>query len=367
MAKSAQRVEPSPQKRGRVSQTDVPRHTLDEALRVATVLSDQFGKKPTKPFRAADALDMSPTSSRWRTLTGASIAYGLTTGGYNAPEIALTALGRRIVAPTVEGDDLAAKREAFLKPRVVRAFLEQYNDNPLPSERIGRNVLESDYGVAADATARTLNFILEGARSLGLAKDIKDKTYVDLDGVASDASSLLEAVDDGEEPPSGVEAQEEARLTTPPSATTPPDDLTTNRRVFITHGRNKKIVEQIKELLTFGSFEPVVSVERESVSKPVPEKVLDDMRSCAAAVIHVGTEQRLLDETGSEHRVINSNVLIEIGAAMMRYGGKFILLVEEGTTLPSNLQGLYEVRYSGNELDYPATMKLLKAFNEFKS
>src|SRR4051812_9950008 len=37
---------------------------------------------------------------------------------------------------------------------------------------------------------------------------------------------------------------------------------------------------------------------------------------------------------------------------------KFILLVEEGTTLPSNLQGLYEVRYSGDELDYPATIHL---------
>jgi predicted nucleotide-binding protein len=60
-------------------------------------------------------------------------------------------------------------------------------------------------------------------------------------------------------------------------------------------------------------------------------------------------------------------VLIEIGAAMMRYGRNFILLVEEGTQLPSNLQGLYEVRYKGDELDYPSTMKLLKAFNEFKS
>jgi predicted nucleotide-binding protein len=66
-------------------------------------------------------------------------------------------------------------------------------------------------------------------------------------------------------------------------------------------------------------------------------------------------------------RVLNPNVLIEIGAAMMRYDRKFILLVQEGTTLPSNLQGLYEVRYSGDELDYPATMKLLKAFNDFKS
>jgi predicted nucleotide-binding protein len=40
--------------------------------------------------------------------------------------------------------------------------------------------------------------------------------------------------------------------------------------------------------------------------------------------------------------------------------------VEEGVKLPSNLQGLYECRYAGNELSGEATMKLLKSFNEFK-
>src|SRR5205085_3313747 len=53
-----------------------------------------------------------------------------------------------------------------------------------------------------------------------------------------------------------------------------------SNKVFVTHGRNRELVPQLKELLTFGQFEPVVSVERESVSKPVPDKVLDDMRSC---------------------------------------------------------------------------------------
>ena len=89
------------------------------------------------------------------------------------------------------------------------------------------------------------------------------------------------------------------------------------------------------------------------------------MRTCRAAVIHVGAERVLQNEHGSEIRLINENVLIEIGAAMALYGDKFALLVEEGIDLPSNLQGLYECRYSGDELNMPATMKLLKAMNEF--
>jgi len=139
------------------------------------------------------------------------------------------------------------------------------------------------------------------------------------------------------------------------------------RRVFVTHGRNKQFVNQIKELLTFGNFEPVVSVERESVSKPVPDKVLDDMRSCDAAIIHVDADQTLADEDGKPHQVLNSNVLIEIGAAFALYGRRFILLVREGLLLPSNLQGLYEVRYDGEKLDGTATLKLLKAFNDFRN
>jgi predicted nucleotide-binding protein len=124
-------------------------------------------------------------------------------------------------------------------------------------------------------------------------------------------------------------------------------------------------VAQLKEILTFGKFMPIVAVEHETVSKPVPEKVMEDMRSCFAAVIHVDWEEELLDATGAKSKKINDNVLIEIGAAMALYSKNFVLLVKKGITLPSNLQGLYRCDYEGDKLDYEATMKLLKAFNEF--
>jgi predicted nucleotide-binding protein len=52
---------------------------------------------------------------------------------------------------------------------------------------------------------------------------------------------------------------------------------------------------------------------------------------------------------------------------MALYGRRFILLVKEGVRLPSNLQGLYEVRYEGEELDGNATIKLLEAINDIKN
>ncbi len=143
------------------------------------------------------------------------------------------------------------------------------------------------------------------------------------------------------------------------------DTATQSNRVFITHGKNRQILNQVKELVVYGKFEPVIAIEHETAAKPVPLKVMGDMRTCRAAVIHVGAEGLLYDLEGNEVPQINENVLIEVGAAMALYGDRFVLLVEEGVNLPSNLQGLYECRYKGDELSMQAVMKLLKAFNEF--
>jgi hypothetical protein len=132
-------------------------------------------------------------------------------------------------------------------------------------------------------------------------------------------------------------------------------------RVFITQGKNKKILEQVKELVAFGKFEPVLG--RETGVKPFPADIMDEMRGCDTAVIHVGADG--LRPDADEEPRIDGDVLIEIGAAMALYGHNFILLVEEGVKLPSTLQGLCECRYSGDELTMPATMKLLRAFGDF--
>lgn len=356
-----------------LSQSDVPSFSLEAAQRVPAALSDNFGKMPTKPLRVAQAMNLSPNSSNFRVICGAAIAYGLVDGGANSEQIALTALGKRIVAPTKEGDDLAARREAILRPRVIQEFLTRYNGSRLPTEAIGRNVLE-ELGTPADKAAAVFALIIESAKSVGFLRDVKGQQYVDLDtspsvGIAID-NNHASALDVGDK----HENQNTSIVSTPPQATSlessPGNQApTVNQvsRVFITHGKNQDIVNQLKELLSFGNFIPVVAKDNETVSKPVPDKVLDEMRTCHAAVIHVGSEIRLLDNEGREHRILNQNVLIEIGAAQALYGRKFILLVESGVTLPSNLQGLYEVRYEGGKLDYESTMKLLKAFNDFRT
>lgn len=348
----------------KISQKDVPGQSVEQALRVASCIADNYASKATKPLNVAAGLNMAPTSGPFRSMAGAAIAYGLTTGGPNAPEIGLTELGRRATRPKVEGDDIVALREALLQPRVIREFLEKYDGSSLPPANIAQNVL-AEIGVPEDRTEGVLELIVGSAKRYGLTKDIKGKTYIDLSSAPSVATEV-EVTEDDEGSENGDELPPVPPSSGLSGAHKPEVASDRLRRVFVTHGKNQAFIGMIKKLLGFGELIPVVSVENQSVSKPVPDKVMDDMRSCGAAIIHVDSEQKLIDDKANEVNVVNGNVLIEIGAAMALYGRRFILLVREGVKLPSNLQGLFEVRYSSDDLSGEATIKLLEAINELK-
>ena len=359
-------------KRKYLSQADVPSYSLEKALSVAQALADHLGNGPATPLRVAQALKQQPGSSTFRMLSGASVAYGLTSGGYNADQIGLMPLAKRIVRPTSEGDDLLAKREALLKPRVLAEFFGKYKNAPVPRPDIAQNVLE-DMGVPREKTGEVFQLIVDSARLVGFIVPINDKEYFEISSNNISAEGTQPPLTSGSPEDAShadfnsethFEKKPEAPARPVPNVSTQALDLRQSR-VFVTHGKNRSFIDPIKELLGFGNLTPIVSVDKESVSKPVPDKVMDDMRSCGAAIIHVEDEQRFMDGD-KEVVLLNSNVLIEIGAAMALYGHRFVLLVKEGVTLPSNLQGLYKVFYQGDSLSGEATIKLLKAINDLK-
>lgn len=368
-------------KRSYLKQSDVPNASLDDALRIPAAIFEHYAGKPTAPLQVAKALSIDPLGSQIKVLSGASIAFGLIEGGAQAASIAVTPLASSIIRPTTEDQAPIARREAVLRPRIFKEFLERYDQHPFPREDIAANVLEQ-MGVPRAKVSEVLARLLASAKSVGFLHTIKDKTYVDLGAATSFAAS-----DDSEQASDSravvddkpiVEDQLLQRTRSESKQRgSPPDQGSTlgaavaddarRRKVFVTHGKNRALVDPIKKLLEYGELEAVVSVERQSVSKPVPDKVLGEMRQAGAAIIHVDAELRLRDENGTEHMVLNPNVLIEIGAAMAFYGRRFILLVRDGVKLPSNLQGLFEVRYVGDALDADATIRLLEAMKDIKN
>lgn len=364
----------SAEKRRYLSQSDVPSVSLTQAMRVARAIADEYAGDATAPLQVASALEMQPNSGGFRTLCGAALAYGLTDAGPNSAIIGLTPLGKRATSPLSEGDDAKAMREAFLKPKVVGDFLRKYDKSKFPRDDIARNVLK-EFGVPLDKVDSVLALIKDSTSALGLFREIKNVQYVDLSAVSMVDPSNEEdevAIEDDRSEESKVPNFQAGSIGSAkpiaPSLQVPnSDDAQRLKRVFVTHGKNRSFIDPLKDLLAFGEFEPVLSVDRETVSKPVPDKVMDDMRSCAAAIIHVEDEKELIDAEGDRHIVLNPNVLIEIGAAMALYGRRFILLVRNGVKLPSNLQGLYEVRYDGQKLDAEGTIKVLKALKDIKN
>lgn len=380
--KPDEKAQEKPEAKGKsrilIKQTDIPSVTLEEAIKVPKAIWDDCGGKPTPPFQVADAVGISQTSTNWRYLSGASSAYSLTNGASGSRYIELTEIGKKVAAPTAEDEDKVALLSAVMTPSILNKFYKFYDGSKLPKESIVKNKLQ-EMGVNKEKVDEVYELIIKNGYFTGIIRNTKGGEYIYLgsqkviSNIKNGQDSNTEAdSDDNTETENDYKVPEEllekmnikkeaprAELTTLPAIPTKP-------KVFISHGKNRTMVDQLKELLTFGQFEPIVSVDRESTAIPVPDKVFSDMSQCQAGIIHIAGEQTFLDHEGKEHRKINENVLIEIGAAIAFYGKKVILLCQKDVSLPSNLQGLYRCEYEGEQLDYAATMKLLKTFNEFK-
>jgi len=163
--------------------------------------------------------------------------------------------------------------------------------------------------------------------------------------------------------------------TTPPEPGTPPQSVasavaahlvatSSPSRIFIAHGKNMTLVDQVQTMLGLGGFESEVAEDEETTAIPVPEKVFAAMRRCQAGIIVVSADESSKDQSG--RYAINENVLIEIGAAFVLYDRRVVLVWDKRLPVPSNVQGLYRCEFEGNEFSWSAGMKLMKAIREFK-
>lgn len=327
----------------RVSQSDVPSVPLDEALRVPRAIADKLAKQPSRPMHVAAAMELSPTSSKFRQICGAAIGYGLTVGGPNAAEISLAELGRRAVSPTAEGEELAAKRAAVLTPTIEREFLNHYDGNPLPPGEFAKNVLE-DLGVPTGTGARVYDVIRANAVAVGFIKRIKDKEFVDLeakpevDGVEEGTPSENADLAAGESP-ALLEVGSKPAM---PVVSMPASH---EHKVFVSAVDSGEVAEQIKTLLEFGGHEVVLAHEElpNSSGRAEPLDVIGAMKSCAAGVIFV-------QSADDGQAILPLTEFMQIGAAFALFGKRFVLLIREDASTPSEIDRIEVIRYGAGGL-----------------
>jgi predicted nucleotide-binding protein len=175
-----------------------------------------------------------------------------------------------------------------------------------------------------------------------------------------DGADETEGVDD-------VSAEETPADPIPDASTTPAPEVpdpTEPMRVFISHGSNHDVVEQIEIMLGLADFEAEIAEAEETAAIPVSKKVLGAMRRCEAGIIAVTVDESRKDD--EDNYFLNENVLIESGAAFVLYDERVVLLWDKRLEVPSNLQGLYRCEFEGDELSWTAGMKLMKAIKGFK-
>ncbi len=148
--KKAPKKKAVPGKPARAPRRQVPRCTLEEALKVATVIEEKNSGKPWASEEVAAACGTTKSNNAFFYKTAAARDYGLTEGTRDAKEIALTDLGRAIVLPSSPQERLTALRTAFHNVELFKKVDEHYGPKPLPEKRFFSSLVQKTFEVAKD-------------------------------------------------------------------------------------------------------------------------------------------------------------------------------------------------------------------------
>lgn len=342
----------------------IPSKSLQQSLRVGQAIVDCNGGKPIDKLTLAEAMKLSPTSSSFIQLVSSSQIYGLTSGSSFSKTISLSQSGKDYFYHRSIEEKQSTLVRAATHPPLVKSIYEHFNNNKLPEYGIAKNILIRNFEVKEKNTEQAWAIIKENASFSGVLHKIQGNEYINLSKVqTSEIEVSNDKISTGKEVAKLEIAPEEPVYAD--TAGSLVNNNGKNKRIFLSHGKNKKILEQIDTVIKFGGFESVIAVQEETTAIPVPEKIMTAMHKCDAAIINVSADELLKDTDGKETYKINENVLVEIGAAFVLYKKKVILVTDKRVSLPSNLQGLFLCRYEGNSLDWDAGMKLQKALTEF--
>jgi hypothetical protein len=149
-----------------VSSESLPRRTLADALRIATVIRDNYAGKPTSWSEIASALGVSDRNPVNRYPLWSAVAYGLVLKHDNNT-YSLSETGRKILAPTYDGEREEGIKKALFTPSVLSRFYTDYNGSTMPSDELFPNVLETRYDIPRERTPEAIEIIRENAKYAG--------------------------------------------------------------------------------------------------------------------------------------------------------------------------------------------------------
>jgi hypothetical protein len=149
-----------------ISSEALPRRTLEEALPVAQVIRDTYAGKPASWDEIADALGVAPQHNANRYPLWSAVAYGIVIK-HEDNRYSLAEIGRKILAPTYDGEKEEGIKKALFTPSILSRFYTDYNGSLLPSDELFPNVLESRYQLPRGRTSEAIEIIKKNAEFAG--------------------------------------------------------------------------------------------------------------------------------------------------------------------------------------------------------
>jgi hypothetical protein len=140
----------------------------------------------------------------------------------------------------------------------------------------------------------------------------------------------------------------------PLPALPPAGASTLGQAIFIAHGKNKKPLEQLKQVLDQFKIPYRVAVEEPNLGRPISAKVRDVMKSCNCAILIFTADEEFKDKKGDTIWRPSENVVNELGATAFLYDNRIVIMKEEGVTFPTNFRDIGYISFQRDQLDAKA-------------
>lgn len=150
-----------------------PSHSIQEALKIPSLIKENNGGNPWNTEQLALALNLKKGGNNFYYLTAASRDYGFTTGTRDTLNVELNDLGRKYVYAQSQEDLSYAVWTAFKNIELFKKVYEYYNGNEPSDETFFRNALVSTFGVDESLHDEFLKVYCENRRFLETFEEAK--------------------------------------------------------------------------------------------------------------------------------------------------------------------------------------------------
>jgi len=166
----------SPPARVVVSAEQLPRRSLEQALRIAKALREVLAGGPATWDEIAGAMGIKAGTQTNKYYLWSAQAYSLIEK--EGEKFSFSEIGRKILAPTRPNEDKDAIVRAVMTPILFSRFFTDYNGSPFPAEAHIGNVLEVRYGVPRERLEEAKTLLRENGIFAGILRQESDGSLV---------------------------------------------------------------------------------------------------------------------------------------------------------------------------------------------